>query len=45
MINSAANVLVIGGLVTIYGKYMPLVNYIVIYIGTAVLVTDMAAVL
>ena len=36
---------VVGGLVTVYGKYMPLLNYIVILIGTAVLVADMAAVL
>jgi hypothetical protein len=44
-INSIANVLVVGGLVTVYSKYIPLVNLIVIYIGTAVLIADIAAVL
>ena len=37
--------LVIGGLVTIYSKYIPLVNCIVIYTGTAVLITDIVVVL
>jgi len=32
--------LVVKGLVTVYSKYIPLVNCIVIYIGTAVLVAD-----
>jgi len=45
VINSAVDILVVGRLVTVYSKHMPLVNCIVIYIGTAVLITDMAAVL
>ena len=45
IINSVANILVVEGLVTIYSKHMPLLNYMVILIGTAVLIADMAAVL
>ena len=44
-INSAANVLVVGGLVTTYSKYMPLVNCTIIRTGTIVFVADIAAVL
>jgi len=38
-------VLIIEGLVTVYGKYMPLVNCTVIYTDIAVLIADMAVVL